>query len=60
MWVLKVKGQTHYIHHLVSEIGFSTRETPDNAHTKGSLRLKGDIRISEEDGKTVAYITAPK
>lgn len=27
-WIIKHKGETHYIHHLDSKVGFSTKETP--------------------------------
>jgi len=56
MWTVKFKGQTHYVHHLDSKIGFSTKETPDNPHTKGSLKFKGTISIVESDGQLIATI----
>lgn len=56
MWVVKVKGQTYYIHHLESEIGFSTKETPEGI-TKGSLKLRGAIHIFEINNKIIAKIT---
>ena len=39
MWVIKHKGETHYVHHVnIGEgIGISTKETPDHPSTKGSL-----------------------
>lgn len=48
MWTIKTKGETYYVHHLISEIGFSTKETPDGK-TKGSLKFKGAIRIEKDD-----------
>jgi hypothetical protein len=33
MWIIKHKGKTHYVDHVTSEVGFSTKETPDNPHT---------------------------
>lgn len=58
MWVLKCKGQTHYVNHVeFSEgIGFKTKETPDSEHTKGSMQIKGRIKITEEDGVTNGII----
>ena len=49
MWVIKVKGSTYYVDHVDVEsgVGFSTKETPDNPHTKGSLKFKGKIEIKE-------------
>jgi hypothetical protein len=56
-WVVKHKGKSYYVHHLESKTGFSTKETPDNSHTKGSLKFKGKLEIIEEDDKTTALIT---
>lgn len=57
MWVVKCKGQSYYIHHMDSKIGFSTKETPDNPHTKGSLKFKGNLKIEEKDGLTLAFVS---
>lgn len=56
MWTIKAKGQTHYVHHLDSKIGFSTKETPMNSSTKGSLKFKGTISIKEIDNQLIATI----
>lgn len=58
MWMIKHKGVTYYVNHLDVEpgIGFSTKETPDNEHTKGSLKFKGRLKIIEENGQNVATI----
>lgn len=56
-WVVKHKGQSHYVHHLDSKTGFSTKETPDSEHTKGSLKFKGDLKIIEKNEKKIAIIT---
>lgn len=52
MWVIKCRGDTHYVHHVdVSPgVGFSTKETPDNPHTKGSVKIKGYLTL-EDDGE---------
>lgn len=48
-WVLKIKGESYYVQHVDSQVGFSTKETPDNPHTKGSLKFKNvDVEISED------------
>mgnify|MGYP003432438867 CR=1 FL=1 len=59
MWVIKYMGQTHYINHLNVDkgVGFSSKETPDNPHTKGALKFKGKLEIKHEDGQIIAYIT---
>ena len=40
MWVLKTHGESYYVHHVDCQIPWSTKETPDNSHTKGSLKIK--------------------
>ena len=51
MWVIKHKGISHYVDHVdVSEgIGFSTKETPDNPHTKGSIKFRGRLSITKNN-----------
>jgi len=39
-----------------SSVGFSTKETPDNPHTKGALQFKGCLEITEEDNIVTAKI----
>jgi len=58
MWVVKYKGETYYVHHIdVSPgIGFSTKETPENPHTKGSLKFKGNFSIITENGMIIGKI----
>ncbi len=56
MWVVKFKGQTFYVNHLESKIGFSTKETPESEHTKGSLMFRGKLTIIKENENTTAYI----
>ena len=57
MWIIKHKGETHYVDHVTSEVGFSTKETPDNSHTKGSIKFKGNVEFYEEEDKKMALIT---
>lgn len=58
MWTIKHKGSTYYVNHIDVEpgVGFSTKETPDNPHTKGSLKIKGKLRIEEIDGQVIATV----
>lgn len=57
MWTLKTRGETYYINHLTSEIGFSTKETPDNPMTKGSIKFKGRLELTtNESGEIHAKI----
>ncbi len=58
MWAIKCRGDTYYVHHVdVSPgVGFSTKETPDNPSTKGSIKIKGQLTITEENNKLNAKI----
>lgn len=58
MWVIKSKGETYYVNHVEFSkgIGFKTKETPDNPHTKGSIVIKGQLKIEEIDNKKIATI----
>lgn len=54
MWVLKAKGQTYYVNHVLANVGWSTKETPDNPHTKGSLKFKNvDVIIEDNNEATI-------
>jgi len=56
MWVLKTRGETYYVSHVTANVGFSTKETPDNPHTKGSIKFK-NVDVIIENGE--ATINAP-
>lgn len=49
MWVLKMKGKTYYVDHVDADAPWSTKETPDNSPTKGSLKFK-HATVEIEDG----------
>jgi hypothetical protein len=49
MWVIKTKGETYYVKHVTSFVGWSTKEAPDNEHTKGSIKLKNVMLTIEND-----------
>lgn len=59
MWVIKCRGDTYYVDHVeVSPgVGFSTKETPDNPHTKGSIKFKGNLTIEENNNIKIAKIS---
>jgi hypothetical protein len=40
MWVLKAKGNTYYVNHVTCDVPWNTKETPDNSHTKGAIKVK--------------------
>ena len=49
MWVLKFKGETHYVNHVDFDAPCSTKETLDNEHTKGSIKFK-NVKLIISDG----------
>lgn len=55
-WIVKSKGKTYYVHHFTSQVGFSTKETPENPHTKGSLQCVGFLHINQEGDSVVATV----
>ena len=48
-WVVKHKGNTYYVNHITSTVGFSTKETPGNEHTKGSILFRGKLKIDKDE-----------
>ena len=51
MWVIKAKGETFYVNHVTANVGWTTKETVDNPHTKGSIKFKNvDVVIENGDG----------
>ena len=58
MWVLKTHGETFYVNHVDCEMPWSTKETPDNSHTKGSLKMKEcHLIIDENNCATLKKLT---
>jgi hypothetical protein len=57
MWVIKTYGKTFYIEHVECAVPWSTKETPDNASTKGSIKIKNCLLTIDQEN--VAHITAP-
>ena len=56
-WVVKHKGETYYVNHFETKVGFTTKETPDNEHTKGSLLVRGILKVEENDGIITATVS---
>ena len=58
MWVLKFHGETLYVNHVDCQLPWSTKETPDNSHTKGSIKVKNALlRISDDNDATISELT---
>lgn len=57
-WVVKHKGDTHYVNHIDVKDGvsWSTKENPDNPHTKGSIRFKGNLELVTDNNSVTAKI----
>ena len=49
MWVVKAKGESYYVNHVTCELPWSTKETPDNSHTKGSIKIKRCLLTIDAD-----------
>lgn len=49
MWVIKFKGKSLYVNHVEADIPWSTKETPDNEHTKGSIKFKNCLCTIDEN-----------
>ena len=50
MWVVKTHGVTFYVNHVTADIPWSTKETPGNEKTKGSIKFrKCKLSIDTED-----------
>ena len=58
MWVLKTHGESYYVHHVDCQMPWSTKETPDNPSTKGSLKIKNCLlTIDVENNATISELT---
>lgn len=58
MWVLKTHGETFYVKHVDCKLPWSTKETPDNPHTKGSLKIKECLlTINAENEATLSHLS---
>ncbi len=58
MWVVKAKGESYYVHHVDCNAPWSTKETPDNASTKGSIKIKNCLlKIDQENNATISTLT---
>ena len=50
MWVIKTHGVTMYVNHVTADMPWSTKETPGNEKTKGSIKFKKcKLTIDTED-----------
>jgi len=58
MWVLKFHGETLYVNHVDCRLPWSTKETPDNVSTKGSIKVKNCLlQINDDNEATLTELT---
>lgn len=58
MWVLKTKGESYYVNHVDCSVPWSTKETPNNPSTKGSIKVKDCLLvIDEENNASINQLT---
>jgi len=58
MWVIKTRGETYYVSHVDCSVPWSTKETPDNSHTKGSIKVKDVLLVINDDNEaTITKLT---
>jgi hypothetical protein len=59
MWVVKTKGESYYVNHFECSVAWSTKETPTNSHTKGSIKIKNCLLVIDDDNcANITTITA--
>jgi len=57
MWVIKTGGKTFYVDHVDCKMSWSTKETPENSHTKGSLKFqRALLTIDDNNHATLAEL----
>jgi hypothetical protein len=59
MWVLKTKGESYYVNHVDCNMPWSTKETPDNPHTKGAIKVKDCLLIIDDENTASLSILTP-
>jgi hypothetical protein len=58
MWCLKTRGDTYYVEHVTCSVSWSTKETPNNPSTKGSIKVKDCLLvIDDENNATLSKLT---
>ena len=58
MWVVKTQGETFYVQHVDCSVPWSTKETPDNSHTKGSIKVKDCLlAIDDQNCATISKLS---
>lgn len=53
MWIIKARGESYYVNHVDCQVPWSTKETPNNSHTKGSIKIKQCLVTIDSDNCAV-------
>ena len=51
MWVVKTHGETFYVNHVTADMPWSTKETPLNSHTKGSIKFRECLLVIDANNE---------
>ena len=58
MWVIKTHGESFYVNHVTSQLKWTTKETPDNERTKGSIKFKECLlTIDPDNNATISELS---
>ena len=58
MWIIKLKGESYYVDHVDCSVPWSTKETPENSHTKGAIKIKNClVQIDESNCAIIRDLT---
>lgn len=49
MWSIKTQGRTFYVNHVTCNMPWSTKETGENQHTKGSIKVGKSLLTIDDD-----------
>lgn len=59
MWAIKASGSAYYVDHVIATVPWNTRESINNPHTKGAIKLKNClITIDDDNIATITTLTA--
>lgn len=59
MWTLKHSGHTLYVKDVTANVAWSTKQTPNNRHTKGSIKFRNVcLQIDDDNHATITTATA--
>lgn len=60
MWTIKAKGKSYYVNHVTANMPWSTKESPDNEHTKGAIKFKDVyLKIDDDNCAELCTLTGP-